>query len=62
MRDDLDELLSVLVGEFEVGFCLVPCVHEVHGHGLVEILPDKRGDLEQQDLLFLCSFDLLKIL
>ncbi len=61
MGDDLDELLSVLIGEFEVGFCLVPSVHEVHGHGLVKILPDKWGDFEQQDLLFLCSFDLLKV-
>jgi len=62
MRDDLDELLSVLIGEFEVGFSLVPSVHKVHGHGLVKILPNKRCDFEQQDLLFLCSFNFLKVL
>ncbi len=58
----MDELLSVLVGEFEVGFGLVPSVHKVHGHGLVEILPDEWGDLEQQDLLLLGRFDLLQVL
>ena len=62
MCDDFQEILKIIIGELKVHLPIVRHIHQVHRHGLIQMLPDKCIDLQQKHILFFFSLNFFNTL